>query len=84
MARSNKANAVALSPRPNWLARDPESGSNFPVFCRFQRTPGPAVVLRLKRRLKIRRKTLRFFGTWNRQFRSSECDPLIRLACAGP
>lgn len=33
--------------------------------------------------LRIRRKTLRFFGTWNRQFRSSECDPVIRLACAG-
>jgi hypothetical protein len=32
---------------------------------------------------EIRRKTLRFFGTWNYQFRSSECDPVIRLASAG-
>jgi hypothetical protein len=41
------------------------------------------ITFSLKQCLRIRRKTLRFFATWNCQFRSSECDPVIRLARLG-
>src|SRR5258708_5432308 len=51
---------------------------------RFSASSRQRVSLRLMRGPRIRRKTLRFFGTWNCQFRSLECDPVIRLTRAGP